>query len=204
MFHKPHAPSTRIHSNKQFDTKFSQWITYFSNFSRRQNVLLIVRSQYRYWVISKTFQPSKAITKIYILSCVHIWFKINMSLNKKARALPKGANSPPPGRTPHIGNLRSRSNWLTAWSRVLLHKLIVAQEHKLFPTFGTSPRFPPQDIILRHTNPVHSLTPYYFKIRFNIIFPPMLWPRKRPFRLSFHTKHLFAVLNPMHATCSSK
>jgi hypothetical protein len=42
-------------------------------------VLLIIWSQYRYYeLISKIFQPNKVATKIYILPCAHILFKINM------------------------------------------------------------------------------------------------------------------------------
>jgi hypothetical protein len=54
-----------------------------SNFSTRQNVLLVlvlVRSQYRLRLISKIFQPIKVPTKICILSCVHISYKMNVSL----------------------------------------------------------------------------------------------------------------------------
>jgi hypothetical protein len=58
-------------------------------------VLLIVRSQYRYWVISKILQPSKVPTKIFILSCVHISFKINISLIQ--------TTPPPTGRAPQFG-----------------------------------------------------------------------------------------------------
>jgi hypothetical protein len=41
---------------------------------------------------------------------------------------------------------------------------------------------PPLDPLLSHLNPVHNLTPYIFKINFNIILPPTLW--SLPFRFS--------------------
>jgi hypothetical protein len=47
------------------------------DFSLLQNVVLVVRSQYRYKLISKIFKPSKVPSIIYILSCTHISFKIN-------------------------------------------------------------------------------------------------------------------------------
>jgi hypothetical protein len=49
-------------------------------------VLIIVRSQYRYWAMSKIFQPSEVPTKIYILSWAHISFEINMSLREATRS----------------------------------------------------------------------------------------------------------------------
>jgi hypothetical protein len=54
-------------------------ITYLSKFSWQQNVLLVVWSQYLYFlVISKIFQQNKVPTKIYILSCARILFKISL------------------------------------------------------------------------------------------------------------------------------
>jgi hypothetical protein len=48
-------------------------------------VLLIVQSQYRYYEISKIFQPSKVPIKIYFLSCAHISFKINVPHTNNSR-----------------------------------------------------------------------------------------------------------------------
>jgi hypothetical protein len=63
-------------------------------------MLLTVRSQYRYKVMSEIFHTSKVPTKIFILSCAHIWIKINVSHTN---------NFPPtasPGeRAPQFGNL---------------------------------------------------------------------------------------------------
>jgi hypothetical protein len=70
----------------------------------KQHVLLIFRSQYRYLVTSKIFQPSKVPVKIYILSYVHISFKISMSLIQKTRAPPRNRNAPPGGAA-QFGNL---------------------------------------------------------------------------------------------------
>jgi hypothetical protein len=42
-----------------------------ADFSWRQNVLLILLSQYWYQVIRKTSQSNKVPTKIYILSCAY-------------------------------------------------------------------------------------------------------------------------------------
>jgi hypothetical protein len=65
-----------------------------ASFSKRQNVMLIVRSQYRYYLISKILQLSNVPTK-YILSCVHISFKINI--------IPDTNNSyPPPPKGPPV------------------------------------------------------------------------------------------------------
>jgi hypothetical protein len=51
----------------------------------------------RYWVVSQVFEPSKVPTKMYILSCPHISFKINMSLTQTTRALsPRGPTAPSP------------------------------------------------------------------------------------------------------------
>jgi hypothetical protein len=78
MFQKRRALSTRINLYKYIWYKVYR-ITHFYNFSRRQNVPLTVRSQYRYQVKSKIFLPNKVRTKIYILPCAHISFKISMS-----------------------------------------------------------------------------------------------------------------------------
>jgi hypothetical protein len=73
-------------------------------------VLLIVRSQYRYWVVSKIFERTKVLIKIYILSCAYVSFKINMSLTQQTHA-------------PQFGNLwsiatagKSRSQRAIKWS----------------------------------------------------------------------------------------
>jgi hypothetical protein len=57
-------PSTRINSNR-FDIQFSYWIKYFSNFSRRQNVLLIQG-------IKKVTQPMEKCSINFIFIIMHI------------------------------------------------------------------------------------------------------------------------------------
>jgi hypothetical protein len=78
-----------------------------SDFSRRKNVLLTVRKQYRYEVICKIFKPSKVPTK---LSCAHISFKINMFHKQTIRAYPP----PPGGARPQLGNVCFRE-WNVWW-----------------------------------------------------------------------------------------
>jgi hypothetical protein len=59
-------PFSRINLNKHMWHKV-QLIFNILFSLLRQNVLLTVRSQYRYWVVSKIFQPSKVPIKIYFI-----------------------------------------------------------------------------------------------------------------------------------------
>jgi hypothetical protein len=69
-------------------------------------------------------------------------------------------------------------NTLTPWTTVL-EKLMVPPVTKKFPTFhGTEVHYhvhknPPQVSILRQMNPIHTFLPYFSKIYFKIVFPPM-------------------------------
>jgi hypothetical protein len=65
-----------------------------ANFSRRQNVLLIVRSQYRYKETSKILQPNEVPSKIYFIS--HPYYvenkydpHINNSLTPRTKSAPQ-------------------------------------------------------------------------------------------------------------------
>jgi hypothetical protein len=103
VFYKCRAP---LHPNKHILHKVQLMNNVFYKFSRRQNVPLIVRSQYRYQAISKIFQPSKAPVKICILPCFHISFKINVSYNKLATS--RGPTAPLGG--PQFENLYYRES----------------------------------------------------------------------------------------------
>jgi len=55
-------------------------------------------------------------------------------------------------------------------SRVLLEKLIVTQLVKKFPPF-MEPESPPLALVLSHMHPVHTFSPHFRKVQFNIILP---------------------------------
>jgi hypothetical protein len=86
-------PPEQIQINKS-DINFSWRTTHSSDFSRQHNVLLIVRSQYRYYVVSKIFQPSKVPIKVYMLPYTHNSFKINISLTQTTPPPPEDQRHP--------------------------------------------------------------------------------------------------------------
>jgi hypothetical protein len=104
-----------------------------SDFSRRQNALLVVRSQYRYQVIRKIYEQSKVPSKICILSCAHISFKINMSLIQTTRA-PLKTNSASPWVAPHsliisvTASIYTRVSCLQWFHRQLCMQFIIASQ----------------------------------------------------------------------------
>jgi hypothetical protein len=64
--------------------------------------------------------------------------------------------------------------WITAWSKVLLENLTVAQLVKKLSVFYGIQKFSsvfitilPRDPILRHMNPIHTFSPYFCNIHFN-------------------------------------
>jgi hypothetical protein len=79
------APSKKFHKRRPYtgkiqintpDIRFSYWTTYFFNFSWRQNVLLIVRSQYRYWVMYNSSANQSAYQNIYFTSHSYLTLQI--------------------------------------------------------------------------------------------------------------------------------
>jgi hypothetical protein len=89
-------------------------------------------------------------------------------------------------------------------------KLIVAQLMNKFPVFCIIINFitvfvykiPPIDPILDHLTPVHTLTPYFLKINFNIL--TLKWCL--PFRWNFRLKHYIHLSSPqcvLHVSCTS-
>jgi hypothetical protein len=81
---------------------------------------------------------------------------------------------------------------------------IYINSSSLLETEGSLPysQKPSMDRILSQLNPIHILTPYFFKIYFSIILPSTLRSRKPavPFRISDQNV-MYLSHNPMLSTC---
>jgi hypothetical protein len=97
--------------------------------------------------------------------------------------------------------------WLTSWTNVLVKKKRVADHAKKFLDIYEILSFPPLDSILSQYDLVHILT-RYFKILFNIIFPPtprppklwasFLWGFQQKFSINF--TYTLCLLLSFHLT----
>jgi hypothetical protein len=78
----------------------------------------MVRNQYRYYAISKTFQQS-VYQNIYF-TCAHISVKTNMSPISSTLALPpRGPTAPPGEHAPELGNLVCPCSSLWLWRQYI-------------------------------------------------------------------------------------
>ena len=102
------------------------------------------------------------------------------------------------------------ANKLTQWSKDLLKKLTVPQLVKEFPAVNGTREFiaaftRARDRSLSRVRSIQS-TPLsqYFKIHFNITFPPMTRSYKCSLSLGFpHKTSNAALLSPVRATCTT-